>query len=160
MKYSTINEFNHFDYNEAVIGDVERMDGFIHLWLDNVFIHPECSVNRDIRRMRCNNMCFKLQDMKILSFVEEGYRYYDANGKLMREDPDHEIDPADYAGRFEAFSEGYVVDFKKDQLGDRFLYTLVADSNDEHTYCVKMSAIRDFQEWDRFLSPAENDVRF
>ena len=152
MKYQTRNEFEHFTYEEARIGDVERLGSIFHLWLDNAGILPENSCNRDIRKMRCNAMCFKILDASIVKLVEEGYRYYDANGKLLREDPDRELAPLEYADRLALLREGWIVSFERKTQEEGFLYTLAADGSDEKTYCITISGSGDEQEWDRFLS--------
>ena len=35
-KYSTINEVNHFEFGEAVVGDIQLTERMFHLVLDNV----------------------------------------------------------------------------------------------------------------------------
>ena len=47
-KYSTINEVNHFEFGEAVVGDIQLTERMFHLVLDNVKICPENSCNRDM----------------------------------------------------------------------------------------------------------------
>ena len=47
-KYSTINEVNHFEFGEAVVGDIQLTERMFHLVLDNVKICPENSCNRDL----------------------------------------------------------------------------------------------------------------
>ena len=79
-KYSTINEVNHFEFGEAVVGDIQLTERMFHLVLDNVKICPENSCNRDIRMMRTNELLFKISDAEIISLVEEGYNEYDADG--------------------------------------------------------------------------------
>lgn len=155
MKYQTRNEFEHFVYSDGQIGSVEITSGFFHLWMDNIGILPECSANRDIRQMRCNSMLFRIENMKLEAFVLEGYRYYDANGKLLREDPDREVAPEEYEASLKSLAEGYMVSLEKTPAEDgRFIYTLVADSSEDSTFCITISGTADVEEWDRFLSPA------
>ena len=62
-KYSTINEVNHFEFGEAVVGDIQLTERMFHLVLDNVKICPENSCNRDIRMMRIRTRKWKKQSM-------------------------------------------------------------------------------------------------
>ena len=89
-KYSTINEVNHFEFGEAVVGDIQLTERMFHLVLDNVKICPENSCNRDIRMMRTNELLFKISDAEIISLVEEGYNEYDADGNLKHTYPDED----------------------------------------------------------------------
>ena len=66
MKYTTTNEFTHFNFSESYIQDIQIMEGLLHFHLDNVTILPENSCNRDIREMRANNVLLKMKSSWIL----------------------------------------------------------------------------------------------
>ena len=82
MKYKTTNDLAGFDFTEAYIGEIRAMSDTFTIGLDNVKILPENTKNRDIRKMRTNELVLKIRDAKIVDFVEEGYKVYDANGNL------------------------------------------------------------------------------
>ena len=58
MKYTTTNEFNQFEFEEAHISDIQIVEGRFYMLLDNVKILPDNSCNRDIRKMRTNELFF------------------------------------------------------------------------------------------------------
>ena len=126
-KYSTINEVNHFEFGEAVVGDIQLTERMFHLVLDNVKICPENSCNRDIRMMRTNELLFKISDAEIISLVEEGYNEYDADGNLKHTYPDEEL----------TLQSG--------------VYTFIIDGTNDRTYALKVTGSGDTQEWNRFL---------
>ena len=66
-KYNAVNELNHFDFAEAVVGDIQLLGKMFHIVIDNVKILPENSFNRDIRTMRTNGMLFKIEGAEIIS---------------------------------------------------------------------------------------------
>ena len=72
-KYSTINEVNHFEFGETVVGDIQLTERMFHLVLDNVKICPQNSCNRDIRMMRTNELLFKISDAEICHKAIEDY---------------------------------------------------------------------------------------
>ena len=78
MKYTTTNEFTHFNFSESYIQDIQIMEGLLHFHLDNVTILPENSCNRDIREMRANNFLLKMKSYTIELILEEGYQQTDA----------------------------------------------------------------------------------
>jgi hypothetical protein len=148
MKYHTTNEFEHFEFQEVHISDVQAANGFFHLVLDDVIILPENSCNRDIRKMRANGLVLKIADSRIESLIEEGYKTYDADGKLQGETSDRTVDDTEYSDIFAAFPEGYVYSAeKKDST-----YIFVVDAVNEHTYELRVSGSGDVQEWDKFLN--------
>ena len=146
-KYSTINEVNHFEFGEAVVGDIQLTERMFHLVLDNVKICPENSCNRDIRMMRTNELLFKISDAEIISLVEEGYNEYDADGNLKHTYPDEEVEKAKYDEVAQVLLEGTIYELTL-QSG---VYTFIIDGTNDRTYALKVTGSGDTQEWNRFL---------
>ena len=148
MKYTTTNEFEHFDFLEVHVNDIMFANGVFKIGLDDVKILPENSCNRDIRKMRTNGLILSLSDAEILSFVEEGYRIYDADGNLKKTEDDVPVDEQEYKTVFEYFTDAYAYNIeKKDDE-----YTFVIDGTNERTYSIIVKASGDAQEWDKFLN--------
>lgn len=148
MKYTTTDELEHFGFAEAYIGDVQVTGGFFHLVLDNVTILPENSCNRDIRTMRANELLFKLEEAVVCAVTKEGFKVYDANGRLMKTYEDEEIDKKDYLETIKTFVGGMVYSLKKESNQ----YEFVIDAPDESTYVLRVLAAHDVESWDRFLN--------
>lgn len=148
MKYRTTDEVEHFDFAEAYIGDIQVTSGFFHMVLDNVGILPENSCNRDIRRMRANNLLFKIEEASIDAIVEEGFKVYDANGRLMKSYEDRKVEEKDYPSAAKGFVDGII--YSLEQKGNQ--YRFIIDGADERTYSLLVSGIHDVEEWDRFLA--------
>lgn len=146
-KYSTINEVNHFQFGEAVVGDIQLTDRMFHLVLDNVKICPENSCNRDIRMMRTNGLLFKIIEAEVVSLVREGYKEYDADGNLKHSYPDEEVKKEQYDETVSILLEGTVYELTL-QNGE---YTFIIDGTDERTYALKVTGDGDTEEWNRFL---------
>ena len=108
MKYTTTNEFAHFNFAEAYIQEVQVMEGLLHFYLDNVTILPDNSCNRDIREMRANSLILKLEGYTIESLIEEGYQHYDANGNLLHAYEDEPIEQDRQAVVLKSFAEGSI----------------------------------------------------
>ena len=142
-----MNEFAHFDFSEAVIGDIQLAEGMFRAVIDNVKILPENSCNRDIRTMRTNELLLKLDDAKLVTRVEEGYREYDADGNLKNTYEDIVVNPDQYKQNEEVLVEGTIYEL---QLADG-VYSFVIDGTDERTYTLKVAAGGDEESWNRFL---------
>ncbi len=148
MNYRTTDEMHHFNFSESYISDIQVTNGMFHLCLDNVTILPENSCNRDIREMRTNNLFFKIEEGKILSIIEEGYKVYDANGNLKENCEDITIAEADFAQTAKTFTDGMIYSLeKKDEQ-----YIFYIDAENEHTYQMCVTGSHDIQEWDRFFN--------
>ena len=148
MKYTTRNEFKTFEFNEVHINDVILQNDVFKVGLDDVIILPENSHNRDIRKMRTNSFVLTIEGAIVLSFIEEGYKIYDADGNLMKTEEDILIDEQDYASVMENFidANAYLIDKNNDE------YSFVIDGTNERTYNLIIQGNSDVQEWDRFMN--------
>lgn len=154
MKYTTTNEFNQFEFEEAHISDIQIVEGRFYMLLDNVKILPDNSCNRDIRKMRTNELFFKVTNGTMTSLIEEGYKLYDANGKLTREIEDREVIASEYKEITDEFIDGMVYEVEKTILEDKnqVQYRFVIDAANERTYTMIVLGDGDLEEWDRFLN--------
>ena len=150
MKYKTTNEVEHFEFRDACIAEMRAANGVFTMILDNVTILPENSCNRDIRRMRTNQLILRIGEAVIESYIAEGYKVYDANGNIMRQEEDTLVAVKDYAETFQKL-EGctlYAVEKKEDS------YEISIDTED-HTFFIRVTGESDSEEWDRFMNPEE-----
>lgn len=152
MKYMTENEFEHFDFTETYVKDIEQGNDYFHIWLDNVKILPENSCNRDIRKMRTNNLMLTIRDMTICSLIREAVKVYDADGKPMSNQPEEKIAPKEYGDILPLFLEGCALEITKEQQGERALYTFAVDASDESTYDLSIEGSADCEQWDKFFN--------
>ena len=148
MNYRTTNEFDHFLFQDVHVADVQIRNGVFRLTLDDVKIKPENSANRDIRMMRANGLVLSIIEPQILSFIEEGYKIYDADGKLLEKEKDLNVEEADYTETANNFLDGYAYLIEKSGAE----YTFVIDGNNERTYCIVVKGAEDLEEWDKFLN--------
>ena len=148
MKYHTENEFEHFDFSECYVKDIEWGNDYFHIWLDQVRILPENSCNRDIRVMRTNNLQFTIHEAKIVSFVREGVKIYNADGVPMGERDDETVSEDEYMEILPLFLEGMCYSVGK----DKHRYTFILDAMDESTYELVIEGTGETEGWDRFMN--------
>lgn len=146
MKYKTTNELENFQFSDTYIAEIRTMSESFLMMLDNVTILPENSCNRDIRKMRINGLELRILKAKVDSVVEEGYKVYDADGKLMRREEDREVPVEEYKETFEELAGCMLYSVERCDN----VYTFSIDTED-HTFLIKVSGDDDMEEWDRFL---------
>lgn len=147
MSYTTTNEYQTFDFKDAYIAEMRLMNNSFYAYLDNVTILAENSKNRDIRQMRANNFTLKLSDATIDSFIEEGYRIYNADGILAEQKPDRVLPASEYPDALKEMSECTLYSIKKDH--SCYLFSI---DTDDHTYLLRITASSDKEHWERFLT--------
>lgn len=153
MKYTTNNEFNNFEFNEAHISDIQVADGSFFMLLDNVKILESNSCNRDIRKMRANELFLRVTNGSVTTFVEEGYKLYDPNGNLKNVVEDRQVGKEEYKEITDEFIDGTVYEIEKSETEDgKQQYRFVIDAFNERTYTMVVTGDGDVEEWDRFLN--------
>lgn len=158
MGYRTVDEIQHFEFQDAEIIEIRTQQGDFILRLGYVTILPENSCNRDIRKMGTNEMTLEIQRADILRFVEEGYKVYDADGNLKTSCDDREIDPSEYRQIFEALAGGTVYSLSRRETDGQAMgyeYKLYIDTDSEengHTYLLLVRGEHDVQQWERFMN--------
>lgn len=146
-KYTSNNELNNFDFNESFISEIRLMNSAFIIYADNVKILSENSHNHDVRTMRANELEFCITNAKILSFIEEGYKIYDADGNLSTTVNDRTILFEEYTKEFELLSGCTIYEIT--QTED--IYEISINTED-HTYSIKVSGNSNIIKWDRFLN--------
>ncbi|MDE6853370.1 MAG: subtilin biosynthesis sensor protein SpaK [Lachnospiraceae bacterium] len=150
MRYHTTDELGHFNFQDAVVAAMRIHPGCFYLELDQVTITPDNSCNRDIRNMRTNGLCLRLQDGEILSFVREAYRVYDADGNLTQTEEDEPIDVRKEENALQRMENATVYEI----VCRDGIYHIELDV-EEYTYHIAVKASHDVEEWDRFLNLEE-----
>lgn len=151
MSYRTINELDNFKFIETHVNDIEYAGGRFSIILDNVVICSQNSCNRDIRDMRTNDLRLNIDAANIISFVEEGYKVYDPDGKLIQDDEDVEIDVGKYIEYFKLMRDSWLYEIVKTEKENIIEYQFIIDAN-EHTYAITVCGERDVEEWERFMN--------
>lgn len=150
MKYRTINEWEHFEFTDAYLSDMQKINGSFQMTLDNVGICPENSKNRDIRKMRTNGLLLRIPDGTVESLTEEGYQVYDADGKLLHQYEDREIPPENWNELLKSFTDGECSLYQAEKTENT--YTFIIDASNDRTYVLRVLGTQDIEEWDRFLN--------
>ncbi len=147
MKYQTKNELEHFLFQESYLSEIRMGSGTFYAVLDHVTIQPENSCNRDIRQMRTNQLHLTIEGAEIKAFVKEGYQVYDANGKLLRREPDVPVAPEEYREAFEDLQGAEIYSIEKKD--DVYVFSI---NTEEQTVLLEVTGVSDVEAWDRFMN--------
>lgn len=147
MKYKTTNELAHFRFWDSYIDEIRTMSNSFSMVLDNVKILPENSCNRDIREMRTNQLQLHIENAAIKAVIEEGYKIYDADGNLQRQEKDRTLAENDYANAYKELAGCCIYAIEK--VEDT--YNISIDTED-HTFLIQVAGSCDIEEWDKFLN--------
>ncbi len=100
--------------------------------------------------MRANELYFQIHNAEIVKFIEEGYKVYNADGKLMEQYEDKELKPDTYNEMLKSFTDGESCIYALEKSEDTYRITI--DAGNERTYVLHIAGTRDAEEWNRFLN--------
>lgn len=156
MKYRTVDEAHHFNFQDADIIEIGMEGKRLVLNLGHVTILPENTCNRDIREMGTDEMVFQIQNAEIVQFVKEGYKVYDADGNLKESFEDRTLGQEEYGQAFKQLAQGAMYDLQRKSLEDTegcYEYDIYLDEDATgRTYRLTVRGKHDIQEWDRFMN--------
>ena len=96
----------------------------------------------------------KLRFANILSIeennIEEGYKVYNADGKLLEQHEDAAVPPQQYNDVLKSFCDGECCLYSLKKENGRYVFEI--DASNERTYLLCVAGTRDVEEWERFLS--------
>ena len=131
-RFQTKDELEHFDFEDAVLEEVECACGRVKVMIDNVKILPDNSMNRDIR---------------LAQLVEEGYKVYDADGNLRQTYEDRAMSEQEIQEGLRELSGLTVYEINKADG----MYSIVVEGED-HSFRLEIAADHEIAGWDKFLT--------
>ena len=153
MRFQTKNDLHLFRFDEATLLEAEYKENTVNLSIEAIIVkgnnpnNEEC-VDRfaDISSMRFLNASVK-------SIVKEGYKYYDANDRLVEEKPDEEVPVLEYDSIFKRCKKVVFYDLIALQIaeGNRE-YQIGVDLSEEDTYWITIHCSDVIVEWERFMN--------
>lgn len=95
MKFQAVNEFTHFSFSDCILTGIERNPAGIQLTLEALIVLPENSQNTNFTKSYAGPVQLRLIGGQLTDSIKEGYRYRDADGKLLESVPDTVLSPAE-----------------------------------------------------------------
>ena len=164
MGFESVNELEQFNFDDCVIADFQIQPGGLHLEVDALIVRPRNSQNTNFTESYADTAVVRLKDGKIESAVKEGYKYYDANGTLLEEEPDQTLAALEIDEFLRKCKGAYWFRMDKDSVDDgRYSYYMEIEvpGDDPHDTCrddayeVKVSFTQAVVSWERYLNRVE-----
>lgn len=143
--FHTKNELEHFDFAGAEVIEAKAYRDQIIFQLGFVKILPENTCNRDIRVMGTNELTLKFLEVTQYTYVEEGYKVFDADGNLMNTVGDKTLQGEQALKAITTMENMTIYSIEKTENE----YRISLDGL-EQTFLVVLQANGDSQEWERF----------
>lgn len=157
MGYQVINKLHQFSFQHGTMLSCKK-DG------ENIFIEIDGAValyHNEYNDRSVNTYITTLSLRLFQAYVDdlflEGYKYYDADGKLLDEVKDKPLEPEQLKTVVKLCEGGYIADSKISSEGEgRYFLQLQVDAVDSNdTYGISFRFEKSTAGWERFLQKAE-----
>lgn len=151
MRFQTVNALNLFHYEEVTIREIHRKNNSVIMIMDALIVKGNNPNNEEFVDRFADTANIRFQNARITEVVKEGYKYYDANDRLVEEAPDIPIPAMEYESILNKCKDVYLFDLigLKEEEG-AYEYQLGIDLNESDTYWITLSCTGTIVEWDKF----------
>lgn len=151
--FKSIDEIDKFDFEDCVLSGFSKAeDGFL-LSVEALIIRANNSQNTNFTDSYSGPTEIKLNNASIKEILKAGFRYYDADGKLIKEVPDEPVSKPEWGSLIKSFEGNYLpgISFEGDT------YTVEVEMIDEdgtqgNTYLLKIEAEGVVVTWEKYLN--------
>ena len=166
MRYQSVNEIEQFSFQDCEMISFQIKEDQISMTLEALLVMPGNSQNSNFTMSYAHTTYVRLQRAKLLSAVKDGYKYYDADGNLIKEEPDRTLSPSEISSLSLLFANSYFYAMaKKSERDGVSTYTMHIElpnkSDDEYddsvtdSYTLEVSFEKAIFEWDNYLNKAQ-----
>jgi len=166
MSFISSDELEKFSFEDCQIVDVKFDENNLVFTLEALIVKNNNSQNANYTDSYADTSKLTLKNIKVSSIIEEGYRNYDANDKLVSEVPDKDIAASEYEKLILGFKEQYLCAMEcEEKTKEHFIYTIEVDTGvlneagltDPYlpTYLLKVEFTNATVEWDRYLNKVQ-----
>lgn len=153
MRFETKNNLHLFNFEEVTLKEIEYTDKTFTMVLEALIVKGKNPNNEECVDRFAATSNLRFVNASLEKMVKEGYKYYDANGKLLDEKPDEIVPMVAVDGLLKQMQDVALFDViaLKETEGE-YIYQLGIDLNEEDTYWLDIKCESTIVEWERFMN--------
>lgn len=159
MVFESLNELEKFSFEDCQIKEVKFVGKDLIFTVEALIVLASNSQNSNYTDSYADETTIVLRNASVENMLEEGYRVYDADDKLLSETPDKEIDTEKALSMLPSFKEAFLFYAVK---ADEGIYEFEIDTGELDasgqtdpylpTYLLKIKFSEVSVSWDRYLN--------
>ncbi|MGN0131865.1 MAG: hypothetical protein ACI4AA_05450 [Lachnospiraceae bacterium] len=151
MRFQTINALHLFNFEEVTVKQLEAREDSVTVVMEALIVKGNNPNNEECVDRFADTANVRFLDGRIMKIIKEGYKYYDADNKLLEEKPDSTIPETEYESLLKQCKDVWLFDIvASGQEDDRYEYQLGIDLNEEDTYWITIQCAETIVEWEKF----------
>jgi len=151
--FKSIDETDKFSYEDCVLAGMEWAEDGILFEVEALIVRENNSQNSNFTESYAGPAVIKFVAGRITDVVRVGFKYYDADGQLLKTVPDENESPLVWESLFKKFPGNYLPALDK---GDG-VYTVEIEMSEEdgtqgNSYLLNIEASGVVITWDKYLN--------
>lgn len=156
MKYKTRNQLDTLKIQDTTLTELTLNLQRLSLTIEGAIIKASNPNNTRFEDMYCPLLELTLTDIQVINFVQQGYKYYNADGILQSETPDRILSEDERTQVLAQAQGAYLFYFGANPDVDAGNYLLIFDiEKDEEitTYQLELTFKESLAQWNRYAGP-------
>lgn len=156
MRFNTVNDLKTICLDEARLVSIKLGGGQLVICAEGAVIRSDNPNNTRFEDMYCVLLELVLDQVEMKSFCLQGYKYYDADGRLMNQIPSRPLSGEEQQKAMIAGDDAWIFRLEEDPAAQ--IYRLIYDKEDEgqvRTYELEFTFNGSRASWERFSGPVE-----
>ena len=151
--FKSIDEIDKFSYEDCVLTGMEWAEDGLLFEVEALIVKENNSQNTNFTESYAGPAVIKLVDGRITEVTKTGFKYYDADGQLLKTVPDEDESPLVWESLFKTFPGNYLPSLEASD--DGFIIEIEMSEEDGtqgNSYLLKIDASSAIITWDKYLN--------
>lgn len=150
--FKSVNEINNLSFEDCVFCGLECSEDGFTLELEALIIKANNSQNSNFTDSYAGTSFLKFENGKIIRARKAGYRYYNADGKLMKEVPDEPVEDQEINALLKVLRGSYLVAVEAQENGFLLEIEMADEDGCGNSYLFDVECSGTVVTWERYMN--------
>lgn len=150
--FKSVDELDQLSFEDCELLSIENAEDGMIFNVEALIIKAGNSQNDNCTDSYAAETSIKFKNAFIDSITKCGYRYFDANGKLIKEEPDREVAKPEWGSMLKKFPGNYLPSIEK---AEGFFVIEIEEANEDgvgNSYLIKCKSENVTVSWERYMN--------
>ncbi len=151
--YKSVNEIDRFSFEDCVLTEISKAGDGLLLSVEALIVKANNSQNENFTESYAGPSLIRFEGGTITSIYKAGFKYYNADGKLIKEVKDEEILKPEWGSLLKSFEGNFLPALEKTDEG--FLLEIEMseeDGNLGNSYLLNVKSEKVFITWEHYMN--------
>lgn len=151
--FKSINEIDRFDFEDCVLTGFSNAEDGLVLSVEALIVKATNSQNTNFTDSYAGSTEIKLNNASVKEILKSGFKYYDANGKLLKDVPDEPVLKPEWGSLIKSFEGNYLPGiYLEDNMYIVEVEMIDEDGTQGNTYLLKVEAEGVTVTWEKYMN--------